>query len=128
MTSYGGHLPRPSSTAAPGETDIQLLSLPALEPPKSIPEGVSTVTLTDLSQIEQLVHCSQADNESDLESNSGSEAGSTSAHESQEDTDAEIPHLLPTTLPRVRSVRSCRPLRRKRSILNILSPTGYRGN
>jgi len=117
MTNYGGHLPRPCSTATAVETDILSPSLPVLELPKSIPAGVSTGTLTGLSQIEQPGHCSQADNESDLESNSGSEAGSTSAHESQGDTDAEIPQPLPATLPRVRSFGSRKPLRRKRSIL-----------
>lgn len=119
MTNYGGHLPKPSSTATLVETDIQFPSFPALELSKSNTMGVSTVTLTDLSQIEQPVHCSQVDNDSDLESNSGSEAGSTSAHESQGDTDLEVPQLLSTTLSRVRSVRSCRPPRRKRSILNL---------
>jgi hypothetical protein len=118
MTSNGGHLPKPSSTAARVETGIQSSPLPALELPTSIPEGVRTTTVSGLSQIEQPVHCSQIDNESDFESNSGSEAGSTSAHESQGDTDAEIPQPLPTTLPRVRSVGSRRP-RRKRSTLNI---------
>ena len=101
------------------ETDIQSSSLPALELIKGIPEDVRTITVSGLSQIGQLVHCSQADNESDLESNSGSEAGSTSAHESQGDTDAEVPQPLPTTLPRVRSVGGRRPLRRKRSTLTL---------
>jgi len=122
MTNNGGHLPKPSSTAAPMETDIQSSSLPTLELLKGIPEDVRTITVSGLSQIEQSIHCSQVDNESDLESNSGSEgseAGSTSAHESQGDTDAEIPRPLPTTLPRVRSVGSRRPLRRKRSTLTL---------
>ena len=123
MTNYGGHLPKPTNTATPAVTDIQSPSPPALELSKGNREGVSTVTLTDLSQIEQPVHCSQVDNDSDLESNSGSEAGSTSAHESQGDTDVEVPHLPTTTLPRVRSVRSCRPPRRKRSILNVQDDT-----
>ena len=123
MTNFGGHLPKPSSTATPAETDIQSPSIPVLELSKSIIEGVNTATLAGQSQIEQPVHCSQVDNDSDLESNSGSEAGSTSAHESQGDTDAEVPHLLTTTLPRVRSVRSCRAPRRKRSILNIQDDT-----
>jgi hypothetical protein len=117
MTNYGGHLPRASCTDGAVETDIQPPPLPAPEIPTSVPEGVSTGTLTRLSQIEQPAQCSLVDNESDLESNSGSEAGSTSAHESQVDTDAEIPQPLPTTLPRVRSFGSRRPLRRKRSTL-----------
>jgi hypothetical protein len=66
-------------------------------------------------QTEQPVQCSHADSDSDLESTSGSDAGSTSGHDSQLDTDAEILQPLPTTLPRLRSSRSHRTLRRKRS-------------
>jgi hypothetical protein len=90
MTNYGGHLPRASCTDGAVETDIQPPPLPAPEIPTSVPEGVSTGTLTRLSQIEQPAQCSLVDNESDLESNSGSEAGSISAHGSQVDTDVEI--------------------------------------
>ena len=127
MTNYGGHLPKPSSTAAPVETDIQLPPLSALELPGSTPEGVSTVMVTGLSPIERPVQRLQVDNESDSESNSGSEAGSASAYESQGDTDAEIPQPLPTILPRVRSVGGRRPLRRQRSTLNLQDqPEGYR--
>ena len=119
MTIYGGHLPKPSSTAAPVEIDIQSPAISALELPKITPEGVSIIMVTGQSPIERPVHRSQVDNESDFESDSGSEAGSTSAHESQGDTDAEIPQPLPTTLPRVRSVGSRRPPLRKRSTLNF---------
>jgi hypothetical protein len=116
MTNYGGHLPRVPITTAPLEIDIQAPSIPAPEVPESVPEGVSTVVVSRLApQTEQLVQCSHADSDSDLESTSGSDAGSASGHDSQLDTDAEIFQPLPTTLPRVRSSRSHRTLRRKRS-------------
>jgi hypothetical protein len=83
MVAYGGHLPKPSSTAPKVEIDIQTPPFPASEVP-------TTDTLTPQSQNEQPVQCAPVDNESDLESNSGSEAGSISAHGSQVDTDVEI--------------------------------------
>src|SRR5258708_7550190 len=114
MMNYGGHLTKPSSTAAQVETGIQAPSLPAPEVSKSVSAAVSVDALTRLApQVEQPVQCSEIDNDSDLESGSGSEAGATSAHELHADTDGEILWPLPIALPRVRSIGSRKPLRRK---------------
>jgi len=117
---YGGHLlKKPSSTAGPVETAIQIRSLPALQAPKSVPESISPVTLPHLApQIEQPAQCSPVDNESDLESTSGSEAGSATPSDSQVDTDREILPPLRKTLRRSRSLGSRKPLRRKQPALN----------